>query len=84
LNIYGMNSVDVFATVKIHREHNRSWVAHLWTSGTTSHKPLSNDWMVLCVGDANCRCCKRWSHKLLNSANVHTAWQFMSVHDLFW
>jgi hypothetical protein len=43
LNIYGMNSVDVFATVKIHRKHYRNWVMHLCTSGTTSHKPLSND-----------------------------------------
>jgi hypothetical protein len=31
-----------------------------------------------------CRCCKRWSQTLLNSANLHTAWQFLSVHDLFW
>ena len=26
---------------------------HLCTSGTTSYKPLSNDWLILCVGDAN-------------------------------
>ena len=52
LNIYGINSVGVFATVKIHRKHYRSCVTHLCTSGTTSHKPLSNDWLVLCVGDA--------------------------------
>jgi hypothetical protein len=52
LNIYGMNSVVVFATVKIHRKHYISCVTHLCTSGTTSHKPLSNDWLVLCVGDA--------------------------------
>jgi hypothetical protein len=51
LNIYGMNSVDVFATVKIHWKHYRSCVTHLCTSGTTSHKPLYNDWLVLCVGD---------------------------------
>jgi hypothetical protein len=31
-----------------------------------------------------CRCCKRWSHTLLNSADLHAAWQFLSVHDLFW
>jgi hypothetical protein len=43
LNMYGMNSVEVFATVKFHRKHYRSCVTHLWTSGTTSHKPLSND-----------------------------------------
>jgi hypothetical protein len=47
LNIYVINSVDVFITVKIHR----SCVTHLCTSGTTSHKPLFNDWLVLCVGD---------------------------------
>jgi hypothetical protein len=52
LNIYGMNSVDVFTTVKIHLKHYRSYVTYLWTSGTTSHKPFSNDWLVLCVGDA--------------------------------
>jgi hypothetical protein len=52
LNIYGMNSVDVFATVKIQRKHYRSCMTHLCTSGTTSHKSLSNDWFVLCVGDA--------------------------------
>jgi hypothetical protein len=39
LNIYVINSVDVFITVKIHR----SCVTHLCTSGTTSHKPLFND-----------------------------------------
>jgi hypothetical protein len=38
--------------VKIHRKHYRSCVTHLCMSGTTSHKPLSNDWMVLYVGDA--------------------------------
>ena len=52
LTIYGMNSVDVFATVQIHRKHYRSCVTHMCTRGTTSHKPLSNDWLVLCVGDA--------------------------------
>ena len=38
--------------VKIHRKHYRSCVTNLCTSGTTSHTPLSNDWLVLCVGDA--------------------------------
>jgi hypothetical protein len=52
LNIYEMNSIDVFATFKIRRKHYKSCVTHLCTNGTTSHKPLSNDWMVLCVGDA--------------------------------
>ena len=52
LNIYVMNSVDVIATVKIHRKYYRSCVTHLCTSGTTSYKPWSNDWLVLCVKDA--------------------------------
>ena len=52
LNINGMNSVDVFATVKIQRKHYRSCVTHICTSGTTSHKSLSNDWLVLCLGKA--------------------------------
>ena len=43
-NIYGMNSVDVFATVKIHQKHYRSCVTHLCTGGTKSCKPLSDDW----------------------------------------
>ena len=42
----------LFATVNIHRKHYWSCVTHLCTSGTTSHNPLSNDWLVLCVGDA--------------------------------
>jgi hypothetical protein len=36
LNIYRMNSVDVFATIKIHWKHYRSCVTLLCTSGTTS------------------------------------------------
>ena len=43
LYIYVMNSVDVFATVQIHRKHYRSCVTRLCTRGTTSHKPVSND-----------------------------------------
>jgi hypothetical protein len=31
----------------------------------------------------SCRCCKRWLHKLLNSANNHTAWQFLIVLSVF-
>ena len=52
LNIYGMNSIDVFATVRIQRKHYRSCVTHLRKSGTIFHKPLSTDWLVLCIGDA--------------------------------
>jgi len=43
---------DEFGKRVRHRKHYRSWVTHLCTSGTTFHKPLSNDWLVLCVGDA--------------------------------
>ena len=32
LNIYGMNLVDVFATIKIYRKHYRSSVTHLWNN----------------------------------------------------
>ena len=31
----------------------------------------------------NSRCCKRWSHTLLNFANLHTAWQFLSACPWF-
>ena len=39
-------------TVKIHQKHYRSCVTHLCTSGKKSQKPLSNDRLVICVGDA--------------------------------
>jgi hypothetical protein len=42
----------VFVTVKIHQKRYRSCMTHLCTSKTTFHKPLSNDWFVLCVEDA--------------------------------
>ena len=32
-------------------KHYRSCVTHLCTRGTTSHKHVSNDWLILCVGD---------------------------------
>ena len=47
-----LNPVDVFVTVKIHQKRYRSCMTHLCTSKATFHKPLSNDWLVLCVGDA--------------------------------
>ena len=78
LNIYGINSVDMFATVKIHRKHYRSCVTHLCTSETTSHKPLSNDWLVLCVGDAKL--------SLLQEVVGHTRYwtpQTSILHDNF-
>lgn len=52
LNIYWVNSVDVFDTVKLHWKHYRSWMTHLCTIEAISHKHLSKDWLVLCVGDA--------------------------------
>ena len=39
------------ATVEIHMKHHRSCVTHLCTSRIISNKPLSNNWLVLCVGD---------------------------------
>jgi hypothetical protein len=39
LNIYGMNSVDVFVSVKIHLKQYSNCVTHLCSSGTTSHNP---------------------------------------------
>ena len=53
LNIYRMNSVDVFAIVKIHQNHYRGCVTHLI------------DWFYASEM-RSCRCCKRWSHTLLN------------------
>ena len=52
LNVYWINSVDVFATVTFHQRHYRNCVTHLCRSRTTPHTPLSNDWSVLRVGDA--------------------------------
>jgi hypothetical protein len=43
LNIYGMNSAEVLAIVNVHLKHYKNCVTYLCTSGTTSHKPLSND-----------------------------------------
>jgi len=46
----------------------------------TNRKPKTIDWFYVSEM-RNCRCCKKWSaHTLLNSANLHTAWQFLSVH----
>ena len=53
LNIYRMNSVDVFAIVKIQQNHYRGCVTHLI------------DWFYASEM-RSCRCCKRWSHTLLN------------------
>ena len=70
LNIYGMNSADLFATVKIHRKH-------LCKCGTASHKHLSNDWLVLWVGDAKL--------SLLQKVVTHVAEisQTSLLHDTF-
>jgi hypothetical protein len=80
-----LNNRELSATIVTKkRKIHRTFVIYLCTSGTTSRMPLSNDGLFLWVGDVGCRCCKRWSHTLLNSANLHTAWQVLSVHDLFW
>ena len=34
---------------QIHWKHYRNCVMHVCMSGTTSHKPLSNDWLILCA-----------------------------------
>ena len=80
LNIYGMNPVDVFVTVKIHRTHYRSCLP---TYALVEQHPTSFYWFYSSEM-RRCCCCKRWSHTLLNSANLHTVWQFLFFHDLFW
>jgi hypothetical protein len=82
LNIYGMNSVAVSSTVKIHRKHYRSCVTHLCTSGTTSHKPFSNDWLVLCVGDAKLSLQEVATH--VTELRKPPYCMTISGHDLFW
>ena len=52
-----------------HRKHYNSCVTHDWFYASEMR---------------SCSCCKRSSHTLLNSANFHTVWQFLFVHDLFW
>ena len=80
LNIYGMYSAFVFTT------RNTTWAAWRTCAWVEQH-PTSLyptiDWFYA-YKMRSCRCCKKWSHTLLNSANLHTAWQFLSVHDLFW
>ena len=70
LNIYGMTSVDVFAIINIHRKHYRTCVTHLCTRGTNLYPAID---CFYASEMRSCRCCKRWSHTLLNSANLHTA-----------
>jgi hypothetical protein len=44
---------------QIHWKHYRSCATHVWTSGTTSHKPVFNvDWLYASEM-RSCRCCKR-------------------------
>ena len=84
LNMYGMNSVEVFATVKF--TGNTTGAA--WrTCARVEQRPTSLyptiNWFYASEM-RSCRCCKRWSHTLPNSENLNTAWQFLYVHDLFW
>jgi hypothetical protein len=52
-------------------------VTHLCTSGTTSQKPFSSDWLVLCVGDAKLSLQEVATH-VTELANLHTAWLFLA------
>ena len=83
LNIYGMNSVDVFATLKYTGNTiGAAWRTCAWVEQhPTSLYPTIESFYTSEM--RSCRCCKRWSHALLNSTNLHSAWQFLSVHDLF-
>ena len=76
INIYGMNSVDVFATVTIHRNATR---AARRTCARVEQHPTSLypmiDWFYASKM-RSCRCCKRWSHTSLNS-------QTPILHDNF-
>ena len=64
-------------------------IEHLWgelgSCGRVVQHPTSlyptRDWFYASEM-RSCCCCKRWSHTLLNSANLHTTWQFLTVHDL--
>ena len=47
LNMFGINSVDVFAIVKIQRKHYGSCVTQLCTSGTTSSFYPTIDWFYM-------------------------------------
>jgi hypothetical protein len=86
LNIYGMNSV---ARRRVrHRQNPPETLQELRDALVHECNNIPQAFIQRLIGYASemrsCRCCKRWSHTLLNSENIHTAWQFLSVHDLFW
>ena len=79
LNIYGMTSEDVFATSKsTGNTTGASWriCARVEQYHTSLYPKI--DWFYASEM-RSCRYCKRWSHTLLNSANLHTAWQYLSM-----
>jgi hypothetical protein len=83
LNIYGINSVDVFATLKYTgNTTGAAWRTCAWVEQHPTSLYPTIEWFYTSEM-RSCRCCKRWSHALLNSTNLHSAWQFLSVHDLF-
>jgi hypothetical protein len=79
---FSLNKFELSATIMIN-SHHRSCGTHLSTSGTTWHKPLSNYWLVLCVGDAKLSLLQE---VVTHSTELHKPPYCMtiSVHDLFW
>jgi hypothetical protein len=93
LNIYGMNSVDMFTTIKI---QNKSWTeivmqyGGLWSSVECVTTSCSNDSFASLTHRTNqslvcgmlfhsCTSASCSYYTLLNSTNLHTAWQFLSM-----
>ena len=70
LNIYGMNSVDVFATIKIHRKHYMSCVTRMEQYPTNLYPKID---CFYASEMRSCRCCNSRSQTLLNFANLYTA-----------
>ena len=85
LNIYGIHSVEVFATVKTHRNTTEAaWhtCARMEQHPTSLYPTIDR---FYASEMRSCPCCKMWSHTLhVTQTSMHTAWQFLSVHDLFW
>jgi hypothetical protein len=84
LHIYRMNSVSMFTTLKVHGKHYMHCVTHCVR--VKPHQKMLYPMIAWLYASEMriCRCCKRCSYTLLNSANTHTGWQFLSVHDMFW
>jgi hypothetical protein len=75
----------VFATVKIHRKHYRSCVTHVHKWNNIPHAFIQRS-----IGSMRRRCevvvAARGGHTRYwtPQTSMHTAWQCLSVHDLFW